>query len=99
MLSHPTSHYKNISLCINILLNNGYPLDLIFKFINKRISYLSTNNINIHKNSNSEDNNVAKNQFMILPYADSFTKAAEISLKNSDIKLGLKNLLIALTVS
>jgi len=39
-LSHPSFHEKNLKLCIELLLNNGYPLDLIFNKINLRLRKL-----------------------------------------------------------
>jgi len=37
LLFHPKHQQKNIELCIKYLLDNGYPLTLIFKKINKRL--------------------------------------------------------------
>jgi len=36
-LSHPMFYTKNLELIINLLLNNGYPLKLIFDTINRRL--------------------------------------------------------------
>ena len=38
LLSHPSFHKKNFDLVIKILLNNGYPLSLIFSTIKKRFN-------------------------------------------------------------
>jgi len=35
LLSHPKFHQKNLELAINLLLENGYPLKLIFEKINQ----------------------------------------------------------------
>jgi len=35
LLSHPEFHQKNFSDMINILLNDNYPLDIIFSSIKK----------------------------------------------------------------
>ena len=40
-LSYPEYHKKNIESMINILLINGYPLDIIFSRINNRIKKIS----------------------------------------------------------
>jgi len=40
LLSHPKFHQKNINLIINLLLDNGYPLKLIFDKINERVKLL-----------------------------------------------------------
>jgi len=34
LLSHPMFHKKNLKICIEMLRDNDYPLDLIFKEIN-----------------------------------------------------------------
>lgn len=39
LLSHPMFHKKNFNLIITTLLKNGYPLDLIFKNIKKRLHH------------------------------------------------------------
>jgi len=38
-LFHPRFHQKNLIDTIQIFLNNGYPLSLIFSIINNRIKY------------------------------------------------------------
>jgi len=66
---------------------------MIFKFINKRIFHLLFNGINTYAEFNSRDSTTQSNQnFMVLPYADNITKVAELSLRNSNIRLGLRNL-------
>jgi len=42
LLSHPDFQQKNIELCIKLLLDNGYSLDLIFEKINIRLKKLIT---------------------------------------------------------
>jgi len=36
LLSHPIFYQKNLKFCIEIIRDNGYNLDLIFKKINRR---------------------------------------------------------------
>jgi len=36
LLSHLMFHQKNLKICIEMLRDNGYPLDLSFKEINRR---------------------------------------------------------------
>jgi len=43
ILSHPKFHAKNLRNCISILLNNGYPLNMIFHYANRRIKKLARN--------------------------------------------------------
>ena len=40
LLSHPDFHKKNLSLVINWLLDNGYPLSFIFDTLRKRLPLL-----------------------------------------------------------
>jgi len=40
LLSHPKFHQRNINLIINLFLDNGYPLQLIFDKINERVKGL-----------------------------------------------------------
>jgi len=42
-LSHPMFYEKNLKLVINLLLNNGYPLKLIFEIINRRLKNIFVN--------------------------------------------------------
>lgn len=37
LLSHPRFHHKNLSLVIDMLLDNGYPLPLIFQVLQSRL--------------------------------------------------------------
>jgi len=45
LLSHPFFQQKNLECIIEVLINNGYPLDLIFNKMNIRIKHL------IHRNN------------------------------------------------
>ncbi|XP_077273242.1 uncharacterized protein LOC143903487 [Temnothorax americanus] len=58
LLSHPIFQAKNIKLCINILMNNGYPIDLIFMRINIRLRTLFDGKLKQNKNANRVDTNV-----------------------------------------
>jgi len=44
LLSHPIFHKKNLQFIIELLMDNGYPLNLIFKKINSRLKTLIYNN-------------------------------------------------------
>jgi len=48
-LSHPSFHEKNLRLCVEVLMNNDYPLELIFNKINTRIKKLCANTGNPSK--------------------------------------------------
>jgi len=61
-LSHPIFYEKNLKLCIKILLDNGYPLSLIFDKINLRIKKVFVQKTNDTMDSISERKN------LVLPY-------------------------------
>jgi len=80
LLSHPKFHQKNIEMVIRLLVENGYPLDLIFKKIHNRLKMLiyknkkstsSVNNVDDKKKYLSDNNN---RKIIVLPY---FKKISE----------------------
>jgi len=66
-LSHPSFYEKNLKFCINILLDNGYPLDFIFNKINLRLKKLF-----VQRTVNATDlidgNSINERKFLVLPY-------------------------------
>jgi len=53
LLSHPEFHKSNFDFIINVLLDNGYPLDLIFFSIRRRLqtrSHLNSQKCNVRSN-------------------------------------------------
>lgn len=47
----------------------------------------------MHINNNPEDSILSNNHgFMVIPYTEHITKAAKLSIKNIDLRLGLRNL-------
>lgn len=81
LLSHPEFHVKNIKLIIGILLENGYPLKLIFNTINNRLSHL----INISNNNNSRKPNKDENvSYFTIPYLPPLTNNFKNILKDTD---------------
>ncbi|KYM95437.1 hypothetical protein ALC62_13865, partial [Cyphomyrmex costatus] len=68
-LSHPRFHQLNFHKIIKILLNNGYPLDLIFNTINKRIHKKLDLHNRITSTTNTNDNiNKTKINYFTIPY-------------------------------
>lgn len=65
-LSHPKFQEKNFLNTIDILLNNGYPLDMIFTTINKRINFILFSNSK--SNNKSAYNKNEKLKFFTVPY-------------------------------
>ena len=65
-LSHPKFHQKNFDLIINILLTNGYPIEIIFGNIKKRLHKIFFNN---KPDDNTIECNNEKTYFTI-PYVE-----------------------------
>jgi len=62
LLSHPRFHQQNFDFVIRVLLENGYPLDVIFSTIRRRL----------HARCDSNSRNVLQNDqnqpFFVIPY-------------------------------
>lgn len=89
LLSHPLFYNKNIRLIIEILLNNGFPLDLIFSKINQRIKYLVSNNVLLNRDNNvltqskkiSEMDDDNGKKIIVFPYINKITEMIVSSFK------------------
>ncbi|XP_071642143.1 uncharacterized protein [Temnothorax longispinosus] len=70
-LSHPSFHAKNFGLVIEILLNNGYPLDFVFRVLHERLKLL----VNYRKDGGN-DNMTEKEitPFFTIPYVPKITE-------------------------
>jgi len=69
LLSHPNFQQKNLKLCVKLLLENGYLLNLIFKEINVRLKKLLNIKLSINTNkqialNNSNDIKDIKKNFL-----------------------------------
>jgi len=78
-LSHPDFQQKNFSLMINILLDNSYPLDLIFTLIKKRQTKFHQFNNQEHSVNNRENNN----SYFVMSYIGSASEKFEQFFKNT----------------
>jgi len=94
LLSHPRFHIRNITNCISILLDNGYPLNMIFHYANRRIRKLASN-INYNKNNgmnkgdkSSMEKDSNNKKFIVLPFVKDVTGTVGDIIKNPDIKVG-----------
>jgi len=67
LLSHPSFHTKNIKDAIIILLQNGYPLQMIFSTINNRIRKFIIIGIN-ERDKNVASDNTPTRKFFTVPY-------------------------------
>jgi len=73
-LLHPSFHKINLDLIIKILLDNGYPLDLIFNTIRRRIyAFAHSNQKTVSKNKGRNEENPRLPYFTI-PYVSSIFK-------------------------
>jgi len=92
-LSHPMFYEKNLKLVINLLLNNGYPLKLIFDIINRRLKNIFVNKP--QKSSMSlSDRNIndtdTKKNFFITPYIKPISNKISSLFHKSDITVGYR---------
>jgi len=69
-LSHPMFYSKNLELIINLLLNNGYLLKLIFDTINRRLKNNFVNKPHTSKKplSDIHTNGCNKKNLLVTPY-------------------------------
>jgi len=90
LLSHPRFHQENLEYCIDILLENGYPLTLLFKKINDRIRTL----INIKRKSFSKNvDSIATKEskkFFVIPYIKNISESITSATNNSEFTMGYR---------
>jgi len=72
LLSHLKFHKKNLELVINILLDNDFPLNMIFNKINIRIKKFFNSKLNSNTNKQNTDNNKSvkytERKYTSIPY-------------------------------
>ena len=90
LLSHPSFHQKNLTFCIDVLINNGYPIDFLFKHINNRIKHLLHTKLkpDFARVGNNEPGKDSK--FISVPYIKGLTEYVCKSFKNSSFSVGYK---------
>jgi hypothetical protein len=81
LLSHPIYHKKNLEKCIQILTDNGYPLDIIFIEINRRIKKLINNKT--QNNSEMDGNPDKRISRLVFPYIQHTTDAITRKLRHN----------------
>jgi len=84
-LSHPDFHQKNLESIVNILLNNDYPLDFIFKTIRTRLKSLLYN-FNKQEDSNNDESDQS-NKWFTIPFIDSVSNKFRGIAKDIDSRL------------
>jgi hypothetical protein len=89
LLSDPIYYNKNITFCIELLLDNGYPLEFIFKHINiriKKIIYDISNDCNY--NTNPTSTRASQRKFIGFPYVKCLSQHIKKSFKNTEFTPG-----------
>jgi len=93
-LSHPNYQQKNLELCIKVLINNGYPLSLIFVTINKRLKKLFSNKLDnkeiVPIKNNQVDTNIKK--FFIILYIRNISEITTSLINKSVFIVGFRSL-------
>jgi len=95
LLSHPKFHQKNISLVIDLLIENGFPLNLIFRKINERLKFLihkcqgitrgnSVNSYNVHTDTDKK--------IVVFPYIKKISESIADKIDNSKYVKGYRTL-------
>jgi len=98
LLSHPEYHRKNIEICIMLLINNGYPLELIFKQINKRLKMIFVNRLRSDINNetilvNNNDSELERNKrYFVIPYVKSISEITTSMFDKSLVTRGYRGL-------
>jgi len=78
---------------VNILLNNSYPIDIIFKYINRRTKKLFNTKLapNSNKQINNDQTNGEEKKFFVLPYIRNITeRAATIIRDTTNFRVGFR---------
>ncbi|XP_077277990.1 uncharacterized protein LOC143906075 [Temnothorax americanus] len=83
LLSHPSLHAKNLRLVIEILLNNCYPLELIFRILGERLKFL----FNRDSNTNVRQNEEEVTPFFTLPYVPTITEKLRNATRDLNVRL------------
>jgi len=74
-------------MCIELLLNNGYPLELIFEKINKRIKSIFLNRVHSNVNNGISKDKVdtdpeIKRNYFVIPYVCGISTVASMFNKS-----------------
>jgi len=95
LLSHPSFHQKNIKLCVQLLIDNGYPLKLIFNTINRRLKKLFVNNFSNKQMITLPNNNIVSNsandkKVIVFPYIKRISEMVSSVVSKSDYTIGYR---------
>jgi len=90
ILSHPVFHQENLEYVVNLLLENCYPLELIFQKINDRIDKIiwnSTKKKEIKQISKIEEN---QRKLIVLPYIKNVSESIDRSIDRKKYLTGYR---------
>jgi len=87
LLSHPNFQEKNLTHVIRVLIDNAYPLELIFNRINLRIKELlkKGHNIKQEPNFHSDDK-----KMLVLPYVSNISETIKSSIDKNKYIIGYR---------
>ncbi|XP_018361286.1 PREDICTED: uncharacterized protein LOC108760014 [Trachymyrmex cornetzi] len=85
-LSDPIYYSKNLEFVIEVLLDNGYPLDFIFKNINNRIRTLAHKDVICDKTNDDKE----LRQLMVIPYVNSISNKVSKSINKANYMIGYR---------
>jgi hypothetical protein len=91
LLSHPKYQQKNLEFCIEVLQNNGYSLELIFKKIQLRLKKLF--NMKINKNNEvlrDENTEITEKKLMVMPYIRNITETIASTINKNEFMIGFR---------
>jgi len=94
LLSHSSYYQKNIEFVVELFLENGYSLNLIFEKINSRIKTLIYNNRNFYFNNNLDKNNNSSDDMnkkvMFIPYIKKISESVTAIIDKSKYITGFR---------
>jgi len=79
LLSHPRFHQQNLDFVIRVLVDNGYPLDVIFATIRRRLHARCDRNSH---NVPQDDRNNQNQPFFVIPYVSAIASKFKKFFKN-----------------
>jgi hypothetical protein len=91
IISHPKYHAKNLELIVRILLDNDYPIDLIFNTIRERLRCLFSKQSRKQSDDTNKSDNV-KTSWFTIPYLPNVSEKFNNILRNSDTRLSFFSL-------
>jgi len=89
LLSHSLFHKKNLELVINLLLDNGFSLNIIFNKINIRLKKLFNSKLKARINTQESirvisTEHAIKKKFMSIPYIKGISEMIASALNGND---------------